>query len=195
MAQKPRYYLYVEKQYIQVLHSSQTHMPLEFHPTSKSSRKRTQPVVRKYTRIRLSRDARAAISARQKEALRRFQEGIQTTWRDIDKNAETLAATHHKSVKYVQNQLYMGRQMVRAKRKKRSTWNAFIWKKGEERRNDAESKSTFLWMLFLAYIGIPRCISVTRQAIPSTYCQESYHGVQQPYETRESQYTQRVRRV
>ena len=138
MAQKPRYYLYVEKEYIQVLHSTQTHMPLEFHPTLKSSRKHTQPVVQKYMHIHLSHDVHAAISARQKEALRCFQEGIQTTWRDIDKNAEMLAATHHKCVKYMQNQLYMGRQMVRAKRKKRSTWNAFIWKKGEECRNNAE---------------------------------------------------------
>ena len=166
MAKNLQNYLYVE----QVVYSS--HMPLHFYPTSKVSHKRVQPVRHKYGHICLSHDACTAIAAQQKEALRRFQEAIQTTWGEIDRSAKTLAATHHKSVKYMHSQLYMGRQTLHAKRKKKNTWNTFIWKRGEERRNNAESKLTSFCILFLAHIRIPRCIPFMQQAIPSAYCQE-----------------------
>ena len=135
-----RYYLYVKSQYTIV--STSSHMPLKYHSTFKNSHKCVQIVAHKYSRIRLPRKACLAIAAKQREAVCHFRAGVQGAWAGIDKSAKTLAATHHKSVRYVQTQLYMGCQKLWTKRKKSSLWNAFMWKKGNECRN-TESKSTF----------------------------------------------------
>ena len=88
-------------------------MSQEENCNTKNSRKHIQVVVLKYSHICLPREAHLAIVAKQKKAVRHFRAGVQGAWAGIDKSAKTLTATYHKSVHYVQTQLYMEHQKLR----------------------------------------------------------------------------------
>jgi hypothetical protein len=117
-------------------------MPARSGKTLYAARRRTQSVGRKYTRIRLSKDARAAVTGRQREAARRYKKDLDTAWAQIDDATQNIATTHNKSVRHVQGQFHMGRILSHGKHSKISPWNAFMWKKGKDRQAD-ESKYIF----------------------------------------------------
>ena len=48
---------------------------------------------------------------------------------------ENLAATHHKSIHRVQSELHMGSVMAKREHKKTNAWNAFCWKKSQDKEN------------------------------------------------------------
>lgn len=141
-----------------------------FYPLS-STRKRRQ-VPRKYTHVKLSKDARIAIHARQKAAAHRYKRDVDNAWATINKLSEDLATTHHKSLHRVQGELHMGREITQKKRNKTSLWNAFCWKKRTECQND-ESTSTSISDKF-ERLEKMRCRYIT----PGKESPPSYHSRQ-----------------
>ena len=112
-------------------------MRTRFYETSVGPTKRTQVGKRTIPRVRLSKEARAALTARQREAAARYKNDVEDVWTKIDEATEDLAVNHHKSLRHVQSELHMGRLMARTKRQKTSAWNAFCWKKRQEKENDS----------------------------------------------------------
>ena len=117
-------------------------MPAPSGKTLYTARRRTQSLHRKYSRIHLSKDARAAITGRQREAAHRYNKDLDVTWAQIDDVTQNIATTHNKSVRRVRSQLHMGRTSSHGKHDKSSPWNAFLWKKGKDREAD-ESEYIF----------------------------------------------------
>jgi hypothetical protein len=124
-------------------------MRTRFYQASSRSTKRTQGIQRT-RRIRLSKEARAAASARQREAALRYKNDITDAWKNIDQATEDLAVTHHKSLRRVQAELHMGRNMARTKRHKTSAWNAFCWKKRQDKENASDDDG--MYSLFIVFL-------------------------------------------
>ncbi|KAG1781334.1 hypothetical protein EV702DRAFT_1193517 [Suillus placidus] len=60
----------------------------------------------------------------------------------LDDATKTIAASHHKSVRHVQNDLYIGCGLLRSRRSKLNAWNAFCWKKNQETENRNQGRGT-----------------------------------------------------
>lgn len=115
-------------------------MRTRFYKAAEPSRK-TQPISRKRERVSLTKEARAAITSRQRVASVLYKGDIDEAWSQINEATATIAATHHKSVHRVQQELHMGNAVAHTKRSKTSTWNAFLWKITSSReKNDGNSK-------------------------------------------------------
>ncbi|KAG1740118.1 uncharacterized protein EDB91DRAFT_1082100 [Suillus paluster] len=65
---------------------------------------------------------------------RHFKLALQDSWNGLDETVKTIASSHHKSFHHVQNDLCIGRGMMRFKHSKLSAWNAFCWKKYQENK-------------------------------------------------------------
>ncbi|RDB19669.1 hypothetical protein Hypma_013284 [Hypsizygus marmoreus] len=94
--------------------------------------------LRKRNRPRLSAEAREALNARRRHAAESYKKALSEAWTKIDEATEDLAAAHHKTVRRVQSELHMGRQLSRIQRKKTNAWNAFCWKKSQDKENGPE---------------------------------------------------------
>jgi len=66
---------------------------------------------------------------------RRFKVALDSAWNQIDEATKTIASAHHKSIRRVQNELYIGRGTLRSRRSKPNVWNAFCWKKNQDGEN------------------------------------------------------------
>ena len=110
-------------------------MRVRFYETSAKHARMTQGIKKKIQRPKLSKEARAALNARQQLAAQRYKDALGETWNTIDKLTEEIAASNHKSVRHVQTELHTGLQCSRTERKKTSAWNAFTWKKSQEKEN------------------------------------------------------------
>lgn len=114
-----------------------------FH-TTQSHRKRVQALPTRRPRVVLSKEARAALTARRHENSRRFKLALDDAWNGLDKTVKTIASSHHKSFRRVQNDLCLSRGMMRFKRSKLNTWNAFCWKKAKH-KGDKENGTYFYY--------------------------------------------------
>jgi hypothetical protein len=97
--------------------------------------KTTQTVKKKTKRPQLSKEARAAVNARRRQASQNYRNDLEEAWKKIDEVTENLAATHHKSIRRVQSELHMGSIMAKREHKKTNAWNAFCWKKSQDKEN------------------------------------------------------------
>jgi len=110
-------------------------MRARFYQTSAKYTRTTQGVKKKIQRPKLSKEAHAALNARRLLAAKRYKDALGETWKTIDKLTEEIATSNHKSVRRVQTELHTGLQRSRTERKKTSAWNAFTWKKSQEKEN------------------------------------------------------------
>jgi hypothetical protein len=115
----------------QSLHAMRT----RFYVAPAKASKHTQAVKKKAKRPQLSQEASAAIRARRHQASQNYKKGLGEAWSSIDRVVEELAITHHKSIRRVQSELHMGCQMSSQARKKTNAWNAFCWKKSQDKEN------------------------------------------------------------
>jgi hypothetical protein len=90
-----------------------------------------------------------AITAHQRLASQSYKSALKDTWEKIDKLTKNLAVAHHKSIRQVQLELHMGRQVGLAGHKKTSAWNTFCWKKSQEKENSINSLFLFLLKIYL----------------------------------------------
>ncbi|KAG1802711.1 uncharacterized protein HD556DRAFT_1429513 [Suillus plorans] len=98
---------------------------------SSGGKTRIQPLGRRHPRVRLSKEVRALLTASRHEKSQRFRAAINNVWAGIDESVKTISASNHKSIRRVQRELYMGQSLLRHKRLKLNTWNAFCWKKNQ----------------------------------------------------------------
>ncbi|KAG1722922.1 uncharacterized protein EDB91DRAFT_1240165 [Suillus paluster] len=110
--------------------------------TPREPSRRSQGLARNCAKIRLSKEARAEITQRRREARSRFKQALDDAWQAVDDTAVKIAADHKKSIRRVQNDLHMGQSLLQSKHSKVSAWNAFIWKKRQDgdKENGASSK-------------------------------------------------------
>lgn len=110
-------------------------MRTHFYPTSSKLGKAIQTVKKKAKCPQLSQEARAAINAHCCQAAQNYRNDLGEAWKKIDKVTENLAATHHKSIHRVQSELHMGSMTTKREHKKTNAWNAFCWKKSQDKEN------------------------------------------------------------
>lgn len=92
-----------------------------------------QPRIR--PKVILSKEARALLTSTRRAKSRQFKTALDEAWCQIDEATKTIAASHHKSIRRVQNELYIGHGILRSKRSKPNAWNAFCWKKNQASEN------------------------------------------------------------
>ncbi|KAG2143101.1 hypothetical protein DEU56DRAFT_870617 [Suillus clintonianus] len=106
-----------------------------------SGAKHIQPPTRQRAKVVLSKEARAALRLDRRAKSLRFKDSLDDAWKQLDDATKTIATTHHKSIRRVQNDLYVGRGLLRSKRSKPNLWNVFCWKKNQDRENEAHGKA------------------------------------------------------
>jgi hypothetical protein len=124
-------------------------MRTRFYSTSTKPGRTTQGIAQKVSRPKLAKDVRAAINARRRLASQSYQRALKDTWGKIDELTENLTIAHHKSIQHVRLELHMGRQISRMGPKKTSAWNAFCWKKAQEKENGRNFLIPFFVSLFI----------------------------------------------
>jgi len=100
-----------------------------------SSNRRVQPSARQCPKVILSKEARTALRLNQRAKSLQFKNALEEAWKQLDNTMKTIAVSHHKSIRRVQNDLYIGRGTLRSKRSKLNLWNAFCWKKNQDAEN------------------------------------------------------------
>jgi hypothetical protein len=123
-------------------------MKTRFYNTSTKVGRTTQDA-RKFHRPKLTKDVRAAITARRRLVSQSYKSALKDTWGKIDELTKNLAVAHHKSICQVQLELHIGRQVGLTGHKKTSAWNAFCWKKSQEKENGINSLFLFLLNIYL----------------------------------------------
>jgi len=103
--------------------------------------RRVQPPARQRPKVILSKEARATLRLDRRAKSVRFKDALDDAWKQLNDAVRTIAASHHKSIRHVQNELYTGRGMLRSKRSKLNSWNAFCWKKTQDM--DSENRKFF----------------------------------------------------
>ena len=76
-------------------------MRTRFYTTSSKLGKTTQAVTKKAKHPQLSQEARAAVNVRRRQAAQDYRNDLGEAWKKIDEVTETLAVTHHKSIRRV----------------------------------------------------------------------------------------------
>ncbi|KIK31768.1 hypothetical protein CY34DRAFT_19590, partial [Suillus luteus UH-Slu-Lm8-n1] len=95
-------------------------------------------------RATLSKEACAALAARCRENSRQFKSALNDAWNNLDETVKTIASSHHKSFHRVENDLCLGRGLMKFKRTKLNTWNAFCWKKRQENNENGATGKDML---------------------------------------------------
>jgi hypothetical protein len=81
-----------------------------------------------------------------------YRSALKDTWEKINDLTENLAVAHHKSIRQIQLELHMGWQVGFTDCKKTSAWNAFCWKKSQEKENGNNSVPSSMMSLLLIKI-------------------------------------------
>lgn len=102
-------------------------------------RKRVQAQAPHRAKVTLSKEARAALTAQRRDKSRQFKTDLHSAWSEIDETMKSIASSHHKSFRRVQNELCMGRGMLRYQRSKLNAWNAFCWKKRTQEKENGKT--------------------------------------------------------
>ena len=90
-----------------------------------------------------------AITAHRHLASQSYRSALKDTWEKINELTENLAVAHHKSICQVQLELHMGQQVGSTDHKTTSAWNAFCWKKSQEKENGNNSVPSSMTSLLL----------------------------------------------
>ncbi|KAG1770134.1 hypothetical protein EV702DRAFT_1202548 [Suillus placidus] len=115
----------------------QTMVLQSFYTKKRSRRVQVPPHTR--PKVTLSKEARTALKLQRNEKSRRFKDALDAAWNQIDDATKTIATSHHKSICCVQNDLYLGRGLLRLKCSKVNLWNTFCWKKSQDVKKDNSS--------------------------------------------------------
>ncbi|KAG1768106.1 hypothetical protein EV702DRAFT_1050123 [Suillus placidus] len=107
-----------------------------------STTRRVQRLPQTRPKVHLSKKARALLTTQRRQKSRVFRAALDDAWFRINESVKTIASSHHKSIRRVQNDLYMGHAVLRYKRTKSSPWNAFCWKKHQQARDENSQESS-----------------------------------------------------
>ena len=84
-------------------------------------------------RIEVSKEVRATLTVARREAVAKYQQDLQSAFGVIEQEIKTIANTHAKSMRRVRSDLHMAPQTSMNSHSKKSAWNAFCWKKSQEK--------------------------------------------------------------
>ncbi|KIM63447.1 hypothetical protein SCLCIDRAFT_117389 [Scleroderma citrinum Foug A] len=96
-------------------------------PQSKPLQPQKQPP--HTAKVILSKEARAVLNRAHSEKRSHFQNDIGQAWDTIEAATRTIAINNWKSIRRVQQELYLGCNSIRIWRTKPNAWNTFCWKK------------------------------------------------------------------
>ena len=85
--------------------------------------------------IQLSKEAQAIINEGRQEASAKYQNSLKDAYTTFEKQIQDVAGTHAKSVQHVRNDLHMAPQISLKLHSRENVWNAFCWKKAQEKEN------------------------------------------------------------
>ena len=98
-------------------------------PASSSNAPATRP------RIPLSKEARSVLKARRQEASTKYRQSLTDAYTTVQKQIQDVAGTHAKSIQRVRSDLHMAPQISLKHHSRENAWNAFCWKKAQEKEN------------------------------------------------------------
>ncbi|KAG2100408.1 uncharacterized protein F5147DRAFT_747135 [Suillus discolor] len=111
-------------------------------PNNTTTSRCSQGLSRCRPKVILSKEARALLTSQRRQKSKGFKTALNDAWLHIDETVKTIASSHHKSIRRVANDLYMGRGGLRFKRSKSNAWNAFCWKKNQEAKDENAQTSS-----------------------------------------------------
>ncbi|KAG2337985.1 hypothetical protein BDR05DRAFT_1004606 [Suillus weaverae] len=80
----------------------------------------------------MSKEARAMITASRHTKSHQFKAALDDALNQLNDVTKIIASAHHKSIRHVQNELYIGHGTLRSRCTKPNMWNAFCWKKSQD---------------------------------------------------------------
>jgi hypothetical protein len=95
----------------------------------------------------MSKEARAMITASRRTKSHQFKAALDDAWNQLNDATKIIASAHHKSIRHVQNELYIGHGTLCSRRTKPNMWNAFCWKKSQD--TAANGKFHYFLSLFM----------------------------------------------
>jgi hypothetical protein len=99
------------------------------------------PSTRPQPHVEVSKEVRAALRASRQDAAQKYQGAVQDVYATIEQQVKDVAKTHAKSIRHVQSDLHMGPQISMQSRSRKNAWNAFCWKKFQDKENN-ENENT-----------------------------------------------------
>ena len=121
-------------------------MVLQALTPRKAGAQRVQPKSRPpRVKVVLSAEARATLKLDRREKSQRFKKDLDHAWKSLDDATKTITSKHHKSVRHVQNELFLGHTKFRSRRNKINPWNAYFWKQRciDRAANESDENSMF----------------------------------------------------
>ncbi|KAI6115510.1 hypothetical protein EDD16DRAFT_1708667 [Pisolithus croceorrhizus] len=91
--------------------------------------KLVQPPLLPQAKVSLAPKACEELLAQQLSKNEHFKQDLNSTWQQIDDAMKTIALANHKSINYIQCELYLGQNSFHTRHSKLSAWNTFCWKK------------------------------------------------------------------
>ncbi|KAG1877137.1 hypothetical protein C8R48DRAFT_590638, partial [Suillus tomentosus] len=83
----------------------------------------------------------AALKVAQHTKACKFKDALDDAWDHINETTKMIVGSHQKSIRRIQNQLYFGHGALRSKCSKPNLWNAFCWKKNQDKENYGQGRS------------------------------------------------------
>ena len=112
-----------------------------FHTSAKPTE--SNPKKKCSSRPKLDKNARAELTACQQAASAGYQKALDSMWAKIDTDTADIAKDHGNSIRKVNQDLHLGRQISLERHSKENAWNAYIWKKGQQNKeNTGDGKIT-----------------------------------------------------
>lgn len=85
---------------------------------------------------KLSKEYRASLNERRKEALSKYHAALNEAWDGLDETIARIAEEHNKSIRRVESDLHFSRPVSLKRHNKKNAWNAFFWKKCQEEKEN-----------------------------------------------------------
>jgi hypothetical protein len=93
----------------------------------------------------LSKEVLAILRARRQAASEKYQDALSEAYTVIEQQIAVIAEAHGKKVQRVRGDLHMAAQISLKRHSRRSSWNAFIWKKSaDEKENNPDGGNVLL---------------------------------------------------
>jgi hypothetical protein len=105
-------------------------------PTESNSQKKHS------SRPKLGKDAQAELTAHRQAASASYQKALNSIWAKMDTDTAGIAQEHGKSICKVNQDLHLGRQISLERYSKQNAWNAYIWKKRQENKENVNKENT-----------------------------------------------------
>ena len=94
---------------------------------------------KRHPRTIISKEAHLVLKASRQEASDKYQKALHEAYADGEQRIRAIASDNAKSDRRVRNDLHMAPPVSLNSRSKKSPWNAFCWKKSQEKENNGKS--------------------------------------------------------